>query len=64
MKISSHQVLVIHVIWNIDTRLKLDMQCLAKSLTHWGQVIHIRVSKLTIIGSDDGLSPDRRQAII
>ena len=25
---------------------------------------HICVSKLTIIGSDDGLSPDRRQAII
>ena len=25
---------------------------------------HIYVSKLTIIGSDNGLSPDRRQAII
>ena len=25
---------------------------------------HIWVSKLTIIGSDNGLSPDRRQAII
>ena len=25
---------------------------------------HICVIKLTIIGSDDGLSPDRRQAII
>ena len=25
---------------------------------------HICVSKLTIIGSDNGLSPDRRQAII
>ena len=37
----------------------------AKSgLTHWGQVTHICVSKLTIIGSDNGLSPDRRQAII
>ena len=34
------------------------------SLTHWGQVTHICVSKLTIIGSDNGLSPDRRQAII
>ena len=33
-------------------------------LTHWGQVIHIFVSKLAIIGSDDGLSPERRQAII
>ena len=33
-------------------------------LTHWGRVRHICVSKLTIIGSDNGLSPDRRQAII
>ena len=32
--------------------------------THWGQMTHICVSKLTIIGSDNGLSPDRRQAII
>ena len=34
------------------------------SVTHWGQVTHICVSKLTIIGSDNGLSPGRRQAII
>ena len=33
-------------------------------LTHWGRVTHICVSKLTIIGSDNGLSPCRRQAII
>ena len=33
-------------------------------LTHWGRTTHICVSKLTIIGSDNGLSPDRRQAII
>ena len=33
-------------------------------LTHWGRVTHICVSKLTILGSDNGLSPDRRQAII
>ena len=33
-------------------------------LTHWGIVTHICVSKLIIIGSDNGLSPDRRQAII
>ena len=31
---------------------------------HWGRVTHICVSKLTIIGSDNGLSPRRRQAII
>ena len=34
------------------------------SLTHWGRVTHIFVSKLTIIGLDNGLSPGRRQAII
>ena len=34
------------------------------SITHWGQVTHICVGKLTIIGSDNGLSPERRQAII
>ena len=33
-------------------------------LTDWGRVTHICVSKLTIIGSDNGLSPGRRQAII
>ena len=33
-------------------------------LTHWGRVTHICVGKLTIIGSDNGLSPVRRQTII
>ena len=33
-------------------------------LTHWGRVTHICVSKQSLIGSDNGLSPDRRQAII
>ena len=34
------------------------------ALTHWDRVTHICVSKLTIIASDNGLSPGRRQAII
>ena len=33
-------------------------------LTHWGRMTHICVSKVIIIGSDNGLSPGRRQAII
>ena len=33
-------------------------------LTHWGRVTHICVGKLTIIGSNNGLSPSRRQATI
>ena len=32
-------------------------------LTHWGRVTHICVRKLTIFGSDNGLSPGRRWAI-
>ena len=36
----------------------------ANILTHWGQVTHICISKLIIIGSDNGLSPGRRQAIM
>ena len=33
-------------------------------LTHWGRGTHICFNKLTIIGSDNGLSPGWRQAII
>ena len=33
-------------------------------LTHWGRVTYICVGKLISIGSDNGLSPGRRQAII
>ena len=33
-------------------------------LNHWSRVTHICVGKLAIIGSDNGLSPGRRQAII
>ena len=34
------------------------------ALTHWGRLTHICVDKLTNIDSDNGLSPERRQAII
>ena len=37
--------------------------CVSK-LGHWRRMTHICVSTLTIIGSDNGLSPGRRQAII
>ena len=40
------------------------MHYVCQALTHWGRVTHICVDKLTIIGSDNGLSPGRRQAII
>ena len=43
---------------------KFELELRAKVLTHWGRVTYISVGKLIIIGSDNGLSPDRRQAII
>ena len=54
------------------TKMCLKITCLrihsnfpgANELIHWGPVTHICVSKLSITGSDNGLSPDRRQAII
>ena len=41
-------------VWNVHNLL----------VTHWGWVTHICVDNQTIIGSDNGLLPDRRQAII
>ena len=35
-----------------------------KLLSNWGQGTHIYVDNLAIVGSDNGLSPGRRQAII
>ena len=35
-----------------------------KTLTHWGRETHICVGEHTNIDSDNGLSPNRRQAII
>ena len=37
---------------------------MVRFLTHWGWVTHVCAIKLTISGSDHGLSPGRRQAII
>ena len=34
------------------------------SLPHWGRMMHKCVGNVTLIGSDNGLPPDRRQAII
>ena len=45
----------------IDNEVHVKFQHL---LTHWGRVTHICISKLTVIGSDNDLSPGRRQAII
>ena len=37
---------------------------LKHTLTHWGRVMHICISQLTTIGSDNGVLPIRRQANI
>ena len=44
--------------------IDLNVQERQWDLTHWGRMTHICVSKLTIIASDNGLSPGWRQAII
>ena len=51
-------------IWLSTHLTHKDLTPWALGLTDWGWVTHICVSKLTIIGSDNGLSPGRRQAII
>ena len=45
-------------------RCHTDMAIFFRILTYWGRLRHICVMKLTTIGSDNGLSPGRRQAII
>ena len=54
------------VVWaNVDPHLCRYMGSVCHNeLTHWGRATHIFVGKLNIIGSDNGLSPGRRQAII
>ena len=42
----------------------MSFMSLNADLTHWGRETHICVGNLTIIGSDNGLSPGRRRAII
>ena len=58
----SHASLSLHQILWYDILSLYELA--AAVLTHWGRVTHICISKLTIIGSDNVLSPDRRQAII
>ena len=54
----------IMMLYHIVAGIHIKIGCHKNALTHWGRVTHICVSKLTTIGSDNGLSPGRRQAII
>ena len=61
----SHKVLVI--VWeSTDVQLFRDANFVVAHVSggHQGRVTHICVGKLSIIGSDNGLSPGRRQTII
>ena len=51
-------------IWICFPLYQFDKEISAIQLTHWGRVMHICVSRLTITGSDNGLLPGRHQAII
>ena len=51
-------------VWVVMCKRRYDSNRKYDSLTRWGWVTHICVGNLAIIGSDNGLSPDRRQAII
>ena len=52
-------------VWKLSLTLKWLLHLLwAKELTQWGRLTNICVSKLIIIGSDNGLAPGRRQAIV
>ena len=47
----------------VDSKRNIQPCLHHHTLSHWGRVTHICVSKITIIGSDNGLSQGRRQAI-
>ena len=60
------------IIWPLDTKMSvgLDNHFMCRNLlterllTNWGRVTYICISKLTILDSDNVLSPARPQAII
>ena len=49
---------------NLALTINSTMKPYNHGLTHWGRVTHICVSEIPNIGSDNSLSPGRRQAII
>ena len=64
IQIKSNQLSYTKMILKISSAKREAIILGLNVLTHWGRVTHICVGKLTIIGSDNGLSPGRRQAII
>ena len=66
MDISSHVTDIVNCLrlWTYRLFKSLCRPRKKENLTHWGRVTLISVGNLTIICSDNGLSPVRRQAII
>ena len=50
-------------IWQYRVQFVAHFYAGLNVLIHWGRVAHICVIKLTIVGSDNGLSPGQCQAI-
>ena len=49
--------------WQWAIQWHTPLHSISRIKTHWGRATHICVSEIIIIGSDNGLSPGRRQAI-
>ena len=65
MKFSSLSAIPVRPVMKLSSKWRhFHFHALTAVLTHWGRVTHICVSKLTIVGSNNGLSPGRRQVII
>ena len=60
---NAHDIDLLTWIWILLMFIQLHLPGV-NELTHWGRVTHICIGELTIIVSDNGLSPGRRQAII
>ena len=62
IKIQNFSFMKMHL--NISSAKRRQFCPGGDELTHWGRVTHICVGEMTIIISDNGLSPGRCQAII
>ena len=60
----NYNIYLCHVVCYFHSVVAFPRELDFDYLTHWGKVKHICVSWINIIGSDDGSSPRRRQAII
>ena len=58
-----HNMEQVYMVYSMQMSLSMWMYLII-FLTHWLREMHICISNLTIIGSNNGLSPGRRQTII